>query len=143
MKKIVRMLLLSIPLIFVGADMPVVFNSLHAELPPGSYERLKAKAQEKLKIRINDVSTMECGKHKLKVIFKAEVLEVERSGSGLEPGDDILIHSYRWTGSYAGPKNPPLLPVGWAGTAYLNKLENSSEDTGDNYTLAAYGESFE
>jgi hypothetical protein len=143
MKIILRKLFLSVSLLVFVLGTPAVFKSLHAELPPGSYEKLKADAQEKLKIRITQVHEKEISKRKLEVTFKAEVLEVLRSDSGLKPGDMIMIHSYRWTGSYAGPKNPPLLPVGWVGTAFLNRLESSSEDGGDNYSLAAYGASFE
>lgn len=109
-----------------------------AELPPGSYDKLKAEAQEKLKIKIVGVEQEGTG-GKLKVTFTAKVLQVERSASGLKAGDKITIHSYRWTKSYAGPKNPPLLPQGWVGVAYLNQAQGAGKD----YKLAAYGESFE
>jgi hypothetical protein len=109
-----------------------------AALPPGSYDKLKAQAQEKLKIKVVEVKQQGKGP-KLKVTFAAEVLQVERSATGLKPGDRITIQSYRWTRSYAGPKNPPVLPKGWVGVAYLNKATGS----GKNYKLAAYGESFE
>jgi hypothetical protein len=69
------------------------------------------------------------------------VLAVERSETCLKPGDTIQIQSYRWTKRYAGPKNPPVLPVGWIGIAYLNKAD--TEDADNLYTLAAYGDSFE
>ena len=109
-----------------------------AELPPGSYGKLKAEAQEKLKIKIVGVEQEGTG-GKLKVTFTAQVLAVEHSASGLKAGDQITIHSYRWTKSYAGPKNPPLLPKGWVGMAYLNQAQGAGKD----YKLAAYGDSFE
>ena len=143
MTTLTRRLLLCAFVLIAMLIAPPVIPSLYAELPPGSYEKLKADAQEKLKIRITEVHQKEKGRRKLEVTLKAEVLDVERSNSLLKPGDTIIIHSYRWIGRYAGPKNPPPLPVGWVGMAYLNKLEYSSKDADDHYTLAAYGESFE
>ena len=119
--------------------LAVVFGAIaQAELPPGSYDKLKAGAQEKLKIKIVGVEQQGKGP-RMKVIFTAAVLQVKCSATGLKPGDHITIQSYRWTKSYAGPKNPPVLPKGWEGVAYLNKAKSSNK----NYRLAAYGESFE
>jgi hypothetical protein len=143
MKKSIKILFMCGSLFLVMVMSPSVFKSANAELPPGSYERLKAHAQEKLKVKITEVHKEKKSERKLDVTFKAEVVEVLRSDFGLKPGSRITIHSYRWTGSYAGPKNPPLLSVGWVGMAYLDKLENSSKYADDNYTLAAYGDSFE
>jgi len=120
----------------------IFLAAAQAALPPGSYEKLKAEAQEKLKIKIVGVEQQGKGP-KLEVIFTAEVLAVERSASGLKPGDRITIQSYRWTKSYAGPTNPPVLPQGWVGVAYLNQAKGKAKGPGQNYTLAAYGESFE
>ena len=119
--------------------LALVFGAVaQAELPPGSYDKLKAGAQEKFKIKI--VGVEQQGKDpKMTVIFTAEVLQVERSATGVKPGDRITIQSYHWTKSYAGPKNPPVLPEGWEGVAYLNKAKGSNK----NYRLAAYGGSFE
>jgi hypothetical protein len=130
-----------IPLLLVITLSIVVFAAISpAALPPGSYEKLKAEAQEKLTIKIIGVETKEQSDRRLDVLFTAEVLAVERSETCLKPGDTIQIQSYRWTKRYAGPKNPPLLPIGWTGIAYLNK----ADEDGDNlYTLAAYGDSFE
>ena len=114
-----------------------------AALPPGSYEKLKAEAQEKLAIKILEVETKKQSDRRLDVLFTAEVLAVDRSETGLKSGDTIRIQSYRWTKSYAGPKNPPLLPVGWTGIAYLNKAESEAKEADHIYSLAAYGDSFE
>ena len=111
-----------------------------AALPPGSYDKLKAEAQEKLTIKITGVEKKEQNDRRLEVLFTAEVLAVERSETCLKPGDTIQIQSYRWTKSYAGPKNPPLLPIGWTGIAYLNKAAENADNV---YALAAYGASFE
>jgi len=112
-------------------------------LPPGSYEKLKAEAQEKLKVKIVAVEQKVRSDRRLEVLFTAEVLAVERSQTGLKPEDTIQIQSYRWTKSYAGPTNPPLLPVGWIGIAYLNKADGAAKDADKVYSLAAYGDSFE
>ena len=131
-----------IPLLLVVALSVVVFVATSpAALPPGSYEKLKAEAQEKLSIKIIGVETKEQSDRRLDVLFAAEVLAVERSETCLKAGDTIQIQSYRWIERYAGPKNPPLLPVGWTGIAYLNKADD--EDADNLYTLAAYGDSFE
>jgi hypothetical protein len=133
-----------IPLLLLVALSIVVFAATSpAALPPGSYEKLKAEAQEKLTIKIIGVETKEQSDRRLEVLFTAEVLAVERSETCLKPGDTIQIQSYRWIKRYAGPKNPPLLPVGWTGIAYLNKADSDDEDANNLYTLAAYGDSFE
>lgn len=130
-----------LPLLLVAALLIVVrVATAPAALPPGSYDKLKAEAQEKLTIKIIEVKEKEQNDRRLEVLFTAKVLAVERSETCLKPGDTIQIQSYRWTKSYAGPKNPPLLPVGWTGIAYLNK---AAENTDNVYTLAAYGASFE
>lgn len=133
-----------IPLSLVVALAALVFvASAPGALPPGSYEKLKAEAQEKLKIKIVQVEQKAQSDRRLDVLFTAEVLEVERSQTRLKSGDTIEIQSYRWTKSYAGPTNPPLLPVGWIGIAYLNKVEGDATGASKVYTLAAYGDSFE
>ena len=139
-----RILKAIIPLSLVVALAALVFVApAPGALPPGSYEKLKAEAQEKLKIKIVAVEKKAQGDRRLEVLFAAEVLEVERTQTGLKPGDTIEIQSYRWTKSYAGPKNPPLLPVGWVGIAYLNQVKGDATDAAKIYTLAAYGASFE
>ena len=133
---------LKLPLVMAClATLALVVTAL-AALPPGSIEKLKAGAQEKLKIRILDVAQTGKGP-KLKVTFTAEVLQVERSATGLKPGEEITIQSYHWTKRYAGPPNPPILAKGWIGTAYLNKAKGKASGSGKIYSLAAYGDSFE
>jgi len=133
-----------IPLSLVFALAALVFVArAPGALPPGSYEKLKAEAQEKLKVKIVAVEQKVRSDRRLEVLFTAEVLAVERSQTGLKPEDTIQIQSYRWTKSYAGPTNPPLLPVGWIGIAYLNKADGAAKDADKVYSLAAYGDSFE
>ena len=133
-----------IPMLLVAALVTLLFVAASpAALPPGSYDKLKAEAQEKLTVKIVAVEKQEESKRRLEVLFTAEVLAVDRTKTCLKPGDTIQIQSYRWTGKYRGPKNPPLLPVGWTGITYLNKADSEAEDADNLYTLAAYGESFE
>jgi hypothetical protein len=124
-------------------SIAVFIATAPAALPPGSYEKLKEEAQEKLTIKIIRVEKKEQSDRRLEVLFTAEVLAVERSETCIKPGDTIQIKSYRWIKRYAGPKNPPVLPVGWTGIAYLNKADTDDEDADNLYTLAAYGDSFE
>jgi hypothetical protein len=132
----------SIISVLLGAVLSIALfvATAPAALPPGSYEKLKAEAQEKLTIKIIQVEKKKQSDRRLEVLFTAEVLAVERTETCLKPGDMIQIQSYRWTKRYAGPKNPPLLPVGWTGIVYLNKAD---EDADNLYSLAAYGDSFE
>jgi hypothetical protein len=133
-----------IPLLLVAAFVILALVAIApAVLPPGSYDTLKAEAQEKLKIKVVGVEQKAQSDCYLEVLLTAEVLQVERSQTGLKPGDTIEIQSYRWTKSYAGPQNPPLLPVGWIGIAYLNKADGDAKDADSVYSLAAYGASFE
>lgn len=139
-----RILKAIIPLSLVVALAALAFVApAPGALPPGSYEKLKAEAQEKLKIKIVAIEKKAQSDRRLEVLFTAEVLEVERTQTGLKPGDTIEIQSYRWTKRYAGPKNPPLLPVGWIGIAYLNNVEGDAQGVDNVYALAAYGDSFE
>lgn len=133
-----------IPLFLVVALAALTFVApAPGALPPGSYDKLKAEAQEKLKIKIVAVEQKAQSDRRLEVLFTAEVLAVECTQTCLKPSDMIQIQSYRWTKRYAGPKNPPVLPVGWIGIAYLNKVEGDAKDADKVYSLAAYGASFE
>jgi hypothetical protein len=114
-----------------------------AELPPGSYEKLKNNALEVLTVKILKVETPEGRKDHFLVLLTAEVLGVTRSNSGVKEGQTISIASYyvseeaRKRG-FVGPKIPPLLSPGWKGKVYLNKKPDKKT-----YDIAAYGESFE
>ena len=88
-------------------------NRAHAELPPGAYEELKAKATDVLTVKITKVEKKDTGNSDdmRDVIYTAEVTKVERSKSGRKVGDSIKIGSYRLKPGVelAGPKIPPLL----------------------------------
>ncbi len=115
----------------------------HAELPPGTYEKLKKNASEVLTIRILKIETPEGRVGHFQVFFTAKVLGVTRSKSGVKIGQTLRIASYHVTEEarkqgFVGPRIPPLLPGGWEGKAYLNKKQDKKL-----FDLAAYGESFE
>jgi hypothetical protein len=133
-----------IPLLLVAVLWVLAFvATAPAVLPPGSYDTLRAEAEEKLKIKVVGVEQKAQSDCYLDVLFTAEVLHVERSQTGIKPGDTIQIQSYRWTKRYAGPMNPPLLPTGWLGIVYLNKVDGDAKDADKIYKIAAYGASFE
>jgi hypothetical protein len=119
-------------------------TSLRAELPPGTYEKLKKEAQEVLQLRITKVTQSEEGEPDIpRFICDAQILAVERSKAGHKKGDEIRFHSYHVTEKalrqgFAGPQSPPLLKAGWTGRVYLNAMEGEEE-----LDLAAYGQSFE
>jgi hypothetical protein len=66
----------------------------HAALAPGTYDKLKAEAHEKLTVKILNVDKKQKSDRCLRVIFTPDVLKVELSDSGLKPGEVIQIHSY-------------------------------------------------
>jgi hypothetical protein len=114
-----------------------------AELPPGTYEKLKKDASEVLTVRILRMETPEGRVGHFRVLFTARVLGVTRSKSGVRRGQRLRIASYHVTeearkAGFVGPRIPPLLPVGWTGKVYLNKKQDKKV-----FDLAAYGESFE
>lgn len=121
------------------------------ELPPGSYESLKSKAEEVLAIRITKVTAHgEPNSGQTNYTIDARVLSVKQSKSGIGRGETIRFHSYAYEKGVIkpGPVSPPKLNVNWTGRIYLNypRFRRSSADASDDRTifeLAAYGKSFE
>ena len=114
-----------------------------AELPPGTYEKLKENASEVLTVKVLKVETPEGREGHFLVLFTAKVLRITRSKSGVVKGRTITIASYHVTEKarkegFVGPRIPPLLSPGWKGRVYLNKKQDKKA-----YDIAAYGESFE
>ena len=114
-----------------------------AELPPGAYEQLLKDAQEVYRLRVDKVESTEGDPSGVEhFVCDADVLAVERSQTGRQPGDKIRFATYYvppevWRRGFAGPKSPPLLKAGWQGTVYLNPPREGSD-----LELAAYGRSF-
>jgi len=117
----------------------------YCELPPGSYNKMKEKASEVLKVEIVSVQKEPRDENYTTVIFTAKAIEVRRSETQLKKGQDIRIHSYHFKAPRRGPANPPLLARGWTGIVYLNKGTGEPENKGkkNDYCIAAYGRSFE
>jgi hypothetical protein len=115
-----------------------------AELPPGAYDELKRDAQELVQIRIDRVKEKEPISAEMRNFeCTASVVKVDRSKTRLAPGARIKFESYyvspkAFQRGFAGPQSPPLLAAGWTGKIYLNREEGKTD-----YTLAAYGRSFE
>jgi len=115
-----------------------------AELPPGAYEELKRNAQELLQIRIDAVKEKEPISAAMRNFeCTATVVKVDRSKSKLTRGAKIKFDSYyvspeAFQSGFVGPKSPPLLAAGWTGKIYLNREEGKTD-----YSLAAYGRSYE
>lgn len=105
-----------------------------AELPPGSYDKLRKEAQEALIIEVTDVTTTLVAGGTNQVIVKAKVLAVERSTAGLKKGDSIRIQ-YETHPPMPGPKPIPLLKAEEILPAFLNAK-------GRAYEPAAHGWSF-
>lgn len=111
-----------------------------AELPPGSYDKLRVDAAEALVIRLTEVQQRDVG-NEVVVTAKAEVLGVERSKAKLKPGDTIAL-KYSFVNrdrvkAFAGASPPPVPAKGAVVPAFLNPNEG-----GKDYGPAAHGSSF-
>lgn len=112
--------------------------SVRAELPPGSYDRLRAVAPEALVIEVVNVGRKLGDQGRTAVIMQAKVLTVERSKTGLKKGDIISIHYTRIEQlGVVGPRQVPLLEKGGIYPAFLQKGDKDKV-----YEPTAYGESF-
>jgi len=92
-----------------------------AEMPPYVYADMQADAPEVLTIAVTDVATEAISDRRTVITATARVTTVERSGSGLKPGDVLIVryqresHPEGWT----GPSEVPLLAVGDQTEAFL------------------------
>lgn len=127
----------------VGMVLLAAFDlaDVRAELPPGSYEKLRAEAQEAITGKVLSVETKELEAGRTEVVAVLLVTAVERSKSGLKNGDEVTvkyvhIDTAKLPG-FAGPRPVPILEKGKTYPAFLNKLKEE-----EIYEPAAYGESF-
>ncbi len=137
----------------VSVVLTVWCGSAMGELPPGTYEKLKAEAQEVLEIRVTKVGEKrETDNGVYYYVCDAEVLSVTRSTAGFQPGDVVRFETFFVSrkaieGGFAGPASPPLVKEKWRGRIYLNTPPPGSEVQPDAektvLKLAAYGRSFE
>lgn len=127
----------------VGLTVVSSSGSVHAELPPGAYKRLKAEAKEVLQLKVLKVEKVRQDESVQYFVCDAQVVGVERSAAGHKVSDAIQFETYYVydrSGGYAGPQSPPRLQVDWRGRVYLNPPVDSDSKV---LSLAAYGQSFE
>ncbi|HEY1188048.1 MAG TPA: hypothetical protein VGE74_10350 [Gemmata sp.] len=99
--------------------------------PPGTYDKLRAGAEEAVTIQVVTVVSGANGD----VGVQAKVLGVERSKSGLKKGDTVSIKYTVPAKGTVGPTPVPVLEKDEVYPAFLNKK-------GDEFAPAAYGSSF-
>jgi len=113
-------------------------SNLHAELPPGSYDRLRNQADEALIIQVESVQS-QVRDEKREVTLVAKVLKVERSRANLTKGNKLTIKYEIFQGNaFAGPRQAKVLEQGEIYPAFLA----GPAKTGEPFHLAAYGMSF-
>ncbi len=108
--------------------------STRAEMAPEVYERFKKESAEAVTIEAVTVTTTGST-----ITVEANILSVERSKSGLKPGDAIRI-SYqviRHTEPIIGASQPIVLDKGKRYLAYLEQIEPSGT-----FRITAGGHSF-
>jgi hypothetical protein len=146
LRKSTLLRVLSISILFPGLLTSGVLPIAKAELPPGSYDKLRKGAGEMLVIEIIGVKQRTVPNYQIEVTLQAKVLKVEQSLTGLKPGAEVVI-SYTERDLVnrplsAGPpptgaRPVPILERGSVYPAFLNRASN-----GKSYEPAAYGESF-
>lgn len=119
----------------------VLLQTVIAELPPSAYESMQAKAPEHLQVQVLRVDIAP-GKNDAsqEIQAMAMVEKVERSASGIKPGDLVNIAytlEERPLG-WVGPGQVPILAQGDTRVAYLKKL-----DKPETYAPAAGAMSFD
>lgn len=107
-------------------------STARAELPPYVYAEWKEKSPEVLTIQAQEVTNNGDA-----ITVSAKVTAVERSGSGLKPGDAIRISYHSIKQNMPGPSEAAILEKGKRYRAYLSKNETDGD-----YGLAAKGHSF-
>ena len=116
-------------------------TEVRAELPPGSYEKLRAEAQEAITGKVLSVETKELEPGRTEVVAEIKVTGVERSKVGLKKGDVVTVKYVHIDPAklpgFAGPRPIPILKNGKIYPAFLNKVEGEAS-----YEPAAYGASF-
>jgi hypothetical protein len=108
-----------------------------AELPPGSYDTLRAEAPEVLIIEVMQVKTKAEKQNQTEIMVIAKVLYVEHSVSRLRAGSSIEIIYTRSNGPTSGPRPIPVLTERSIVPAFLKKGSN-----GPVFEPAAHGMSF-
>lgn len=114
-----------------------------AELPPQVYDQLKDESAESVAIETlsvsEEVSSDTEGVKILTISVKAKILSVERSKSGLKPGDHIQVRYQVMQNAEmkVGPSEPIIVEIGKPYLAYLEKVDSTGT-----YRITARGRSF-
>ena len=111
-----------------------------AELPPGSYDRLRREAQDAIIIEVESVTARELKAGWTDVTMTARVVYVERSKAVLKNGARITIRYESRDPNkvnFPGPRPIPILKKGETYPAFLNGNEGTKV-----FEPAAFGESF-
>ena len=127
--------------LFVLAIALLTSPKAGAELPPGSYDKLRSESQEAVIFEAVKVTSSTSG-FETRVTVEGKLLAVERSKAKLKPGERITIEyttvDVRKARGFAGPRQAAVLKQGTVYPAFLNKHDNQRA-----FSLAAYGASFE
>jgi hypothetical protein len=129
-----------IPIVILTRGVLAFAPSARAEIPPGSYDKLRISAEEALVINVTTVNSRPASNREFTLVsVKARVVAVERSKQGLKSGTEISIQyeSRHPNSKMAGARRIEILRVGEYYPAFLN-----ISDDRQNYSPAAYGESF-
>jgi hypothetical protein len=130
-------------LILMATTIPIalpITPAAQAEIPPGSYDKLRISAEEALIIKVIKVDTRLSGSREFTAVsVTAKVVAVQRSKKGLKLGSEISIdyESQKLNSTMPGPRRIIVLGEGKYYPAFLN-----ISDGKQSYTPAAYGESF-
>jgi hypothetical protein len=130
-------------LILIATLIPIalpITPAAQAEIPPGSYDKLRISAEEALIIKVTKVDKRLRGNREFTAVsVTAKVVTVQRSKKGLKLGSEISIdyESQKLNSTMPGPRRIIVLGEGKYYPAFLN-----SSDGQKSYTPAAYGESF-
>jgi hypothetical protein len=136
-------LMLTHILISIATTIPIatLFTPpAQAEIPPGSYDKLRIGAEEALIIKVIKVNKKLSSNREVTLIsVKAMVVAVQRSKKGIKPGREISIvyESQNPNSTMTGPRRIGVLEEGAYYPAFLNISDNQKT-----YRPAAYGESF-
>lgn len=119
----------------LAAGMTLVLTvAAFAELPPGSYDKMRKEAPEVLIVEVTKITPTKNGKV-TKYTTEVKVLSFEKSDSKLKKGDTITITYENVEGPFAGARQVPPLEKGGVYPAFLRK-------EGNTFIPAAAGMSF-
>ncbi len=127
-------------LAILAGTIGLALTKARAELPPGSYDKLRMEAQDVIIIEVTSVRAKELEAGWTDVVITARVLSVERSKAALQRGEIITIKYQSRDPKKVripGPRPLPVLKMGVIYPAFLNGNEGNRL-----FEPAAFGLSF-